>query len=109
MNNNNICVDIADYITILSHNGKIAGIVSSCKIDEVENIFDETLKTSLSNAKGILVNFQLNKEQTLLTINDFMAKINEYSNEEADIIFSSEVRNDIDENIIGFQILVTGL
>ena len=34
MNNNEIIMDLEDYKTILAHNGKIDGIVGSCKINE---------------------------------------------------------------------------
>ena len=104
-----INIDIADYKTILAHKGKIEGIVDSCKIDELLNYIDQSLKDSLSNAKGILINFKLHEEQSLLIINDFMAKINDIANEDAEIVFSTEQTNDINKDFISYQILITGL
>lgn len=104
-----INIDIADYKTILAHKGKIEGIVDSCKINELLNYIDQSLKDSLSNAKGILINFRLHKEESLLIMNDFMAKINDVANEDAEIIFSTEQTNDIDKDFISYQILITGL
>jgi cell division protein FtsZ len=104
-----ININIADYKTILAHKGKIEGIVDSCKIDELLNYIDQSLKDSLSNAKGILINFKLHKEQSLLIINDFMGEINCVANEDAEIIFSTEQTNNIDKDFISYQILITGL
>lgn len=104
-----INIDIEDYKTILAHKGKISGIVGSCKIDELLNCIDEPLQASLSNAKGILINFKLHEEQSLLIINDFMGEINCVANEDAEIIFSTEQTNNIDKDFISYQILITGL
>ena len=101
--------DWADYKTILSHSGKIDGLVGSCKIDEIINKIDESFKDSFSKAKGILINFKLHKNQSLFIINDYMGKINDLVHCDAEIIFSTERIDNIDEGILEYQIIVTGL
>ena len=61
MENTDINLDIADYKTIFSHKGKVIGLIGNCKIDDFIESFDETLKDSLPNAKGILINFVIHK------------------------------------------------
>lgn len=104
-----IKLDFEDYKTILSHKGKIIGIVDSCNITEFCECLDESIQDSLSKAKGIFINFKINKNQTLFVINDFMAKIHDFVNENAEIIFSTEQLNDIEKNILNYEIIITGL
>ena len=99
--------DWADYKTILSHAGKIDGLVGSCKVDEFINIVDESFKDLFSKAKGMLINFKLHKNQSLFIINDYMGRINDLAYIEAEIIFSTEIIDDIDEDILEYQIIVT--
>ena len=101
--------DWADYKTILSHSGKIDGLVGTCKIEEFINKIDESLKDSFSKAKGVLIDFKLHKNQSLSIINESMRKINDLVDYDADIIYSTEIIDNIDEDIIEYQIIITGL
>ena len=56
MNNNEIIMDLEDYKSILTHNGRIDGIVGTCKINEFNKLLDESLKKSLSKAKALTIN-----------------------------------------------------
>lgn len=103
-----ISFDFSDYKTILSHKGKINGIVASCNINE----FIMSLKSfedSLSKAKGVLMNFRINNEQSALIINDFMSKVHDLINEDTEVIFSTEQTKDIEKDEITYQIIITGL
>lgn len=104
-----INLDFADYKTILSHKGKIVGIVDSCNINRLCENLDDSIKNSMSKAKGILINFTLHVEQTLFVINDMMSSIHDYANEDAEIIFSTEQRLDNKKDIVNYQIIITGL
>jgi len=101
--------DWADYKIILSHSGKIDGLVGSCKIDEIINKIDESLKDSFLKAKGILINLKFHKNKTLLIINDYMDKINDLVQDDTEIIITTERIDDIDEDTLKYQIIVTGL
>ena len=104
----NIDVDFSDYKTILSHKGKINGIVASCNINEFIMSL-KSLEDSLSKAKGVLMNFRINNEQSALIINDFMSKIHNLTNEDAEIMFSTEQTKEIEKDEITYQIIITGL
>ena len=102
-------LDIADYKTIFSHKGKVIGLIGNCKIDNFIKSFDETLKNSLPNAKGILINFVIHKEQSLFKINSCVAEIVDLSSIECDIILGTELDNSIDLENVKYEIIVTGL
>lgn len=51
-NMSDICVEIADYKTILSHSGKIDGIIGSCIIDNLTNIVNDNLKSLYQKQKA---------------------------------------------------------
>ena len=42
-------------------------------------------------------------------ISDYMGKINELAHVEAEIIFSTEIIDNIDEEILEYEIILTGL
>ncbi len=104
----NINIDIADYKTILSHKGKISGVVQECKVDDLLDSLSEDLKNSIIKAKGILVEFKINNNLNIEILEKFMGKINSLSND-SDIIFSTETFNFVDEDMISYNLLITGL
>lgn len=106
---NDIDLDIADYKTIFSHDGKIDGIVGTCKIDEFDNQLDESFRNSLSKAKAIVIKFGFHKNQSLFIINDYMIEINDLLNSDTEIIFSTENIDDIDIGILKYEIIATGI
>lgn len=101
--------DWADYRTILSHSGKIKGLVGTCKIEEFIDKLDKSFINSFSKAKGILINFKFHKNQSLIIISDYMGKINDLAHIDAEIIFSTEIINNINEEILEYEIILTGL
>lgn len=108
MNNNEIVMHLEDYKTILAHNGRIDGIVGTCKINEFNKNF-ELIKHSIKNAKGIIIKFGIHKKQSLFIINSCVGEICDLSNTECDIIFGTEIDNSIDIEILKYEIIVTGL
>lgn len=109
MNNNEIIMGLEDYKSILTHNGRIDGIVGTCKINEFDKLLDESLKKSLSKAKALSIKFGFHKNQSLFIITDYMSQIHDLTSIDTDIIFGTEHINDIDENLLRFEIIVTGI
>ena len=105
----NIEIDLADYKTILSHKGKIDGLVGSCKIDEFINQFDDSFKNSLLNAKGILIVFSFNSKHSSNFTGFHLEKIYSFTNNNAEIIFGIEVDDNMDMDMVNYQIIITGL
>ena len=85
MNNNEIIMDLEDYKSILTHNGKIDGIVGTCKINEFNKNL-EPIKNSIKKAKGILIKFGIHINQSLFIINDYMSQIHDLTINDAEII-----------------------
>ena len=109
MNNNEIIMDLEDYKSILAHNGRIDGIVGTCKINEFDKLLDESLKKSLSKAKALTIKFGFHKNQSLFIITDYMSQIHDLTNIDTEIIFGTENIDDIDENLLRYEIIVTGI
>lgn len=109
MENTDINLDIVDYKTIFSHKGKVIGLIGDCKIDDFIESFDETLKSSLPNAKGILINFVIHKEQSLFKINSCVGEIVDLLSMECEIIFGTEIDNSMDLENVKYEIIITGL
>lgn len=103
-----IDLDFTDYKTKLAHKGRVIDLVDSCQANDFINIFDDTIKKSISFAKGILIHFQINVEQSLLEMNTILEQIYSLTDENAEIVFSTE-SIDIDQGIMTYQIILTGL
>lgn len=104
-----INLDLDDYKIILSHKGRVSFVNNSCKISKfVSNIY-KTIKNDLIKAKGVLIKFGIHKEQDFLVINDLIAKINDFINEDADVIFSTYQSVNKDVEIIEYQIIISGI
>ena len=109
MYNNEIIMDLEDYKSILTHNGRIDGIVGTCKINEFDKQLDESFKKSLSKAKALTIKFGFHKNQSLFIITDYMSQIHDLTNIDTEIIFGTENIDDIDENLLRYEIIVTGI
>ncbi len=110
MANDNIgVVDYDDYMTVLFNKGKIDGVVTECKADEFFDSLDEDLKVSLSKAKGIILEFKINKNVSLFGINDIIGKIGELTSPDTDIIFRTNTSDDLEENMMSYGMILTGL
>lgn len=93
---------------VFSYEGKIDGIVASCNINEFIMCL-KSLVDSLSKSKGVLINFKINNEQSALIINDLMSKIHNLTNEDTEIVFSTEQTDNIEKDEMVFQLVITGL
>ena len=109
MDNNKIIMDLEDYKTILTHTGKIDGIVGICKINEFDKQLDESFKKSLSKAKALTIKFGFHKNQSLFIITDYISQIHDLTNIDTEIIFGMEYIDDLDENSLRYEIIVTGI
>jgi len=105
----NINLDLTDIRMILSHQGRIEGLVGSCKASEIFSSLSENLKLSLKNAKGVLVEFELPNESSLFPIASSMEEISELIGEDTDIIFGTTQNNILEKETIKFKIIVTGI
>jgi cell division GTPase FtsZ len=106
---NDINIDFTDYQTILAHKGKIVGRVGDCKSADFMTNLDEEFKTSLGDAKGVLLEFEQNKNANLSQISSIMEELNEYFEENADVIFGVKQNDTVKFDTIGYKIIATGI
>lgn len=102
-------MDFADLRIILSYEGRIDGIVGSCKMDEFTNDFSENFKASLQNAKGVLVEFEQHKDLPIKSILELMADLQNLLHTDAECLLATKHNDVFDKDMIGFKIIVTGL
>ena len=65
--------------------------------------------TELSKAKALTIKFGFHKNQSLFIITDYMSQIHDLTNIDTEIIFGTENIDDIDENLLRYEIIVTGI
>lgn len=106
---NDINVDFADYQTILSHQGKIDGRVGRSQVDRFIDNLDNDFKSSLSNAKGVLIEFKKNDEMPLTQISSLMEEFHSIIDENADVIFGVVSNNELETDILEYKMIATGL
>lgn len=104
-----INITFEDYEIILSHEGKIDGIVGSCKVDEFMNSLSDSLKLSLKLAKSILIVFEKNEDLPMIQISELIQEINALTMESAYIIYGSKNNNFQDIQTLNFRIIMSGL
>lgn len=102
-------MEFADLQIILEHQGRIDGIVGSCKIDEFTSDFSENFKVSLQNAKGVLVEFEQHKDLPIKSILELMADLQNLVHTDAEFLLATKHNDIFDMDMIGFKIIVTGL
>jgi len=104
-----IALNYADYKIINAHQGYSVGFNSD--IVEVKNLEVELLQRfekQLTKSKGILINFVINEDNSLSDIKSTMGKINNFIDNDTDIIFGTETDNSIKIKECKFEILITG-
>lgn len=106
---NDINVDFADYQTILSHQGKIEGRVGSSQVDRFIDNLDNDFKSSLKNAKGVLIEFKKNDEMPLTQISSLMEEFHSIIDENADVIFGVVINNELETDILEYKMIAAGL
>lgn len=109
MNNNKIIMDLEDYKSILKYSGRIDGIVGTCHINDFDKQLDESFKNSLSKAKALTIKFGFHKNQSLFITSNYVSKMHDLTNINTEIIFGTEYIDDIDENLLRYEIIVTGI
>jgi len=109
----NIDLDYADYKTINKHKGYCIGFNSEIVlIDTLEVELLNKFKKHFHYAKGILIKYSLNENQSLCDIKNIMGKIDDNiknSTPSVDIILGTEDDSSVKLGECKFQIIITGL
>jgi cell division GTPase FtsZ len=105
-----IDLDYADYKTINAHKGFTIGFNSNIvPINNLEVELLQRLKTHLEKAKGVLIKYTINEDKNLLDISAIMEKLNNIIDNDTEIIFGTEIDNNLKIEECRFHILITGL
>ena len=102
-------VDIKDIKEILLKTGQIKGFTQICKTDDVVLNIVQKFGDSFKIAKGILLIFELSEKTSLFEINDIMGSIQENMNEHIEVVFLTNINNDLKENYVKYSITITGV
>lgn len=94
---------------ILLKTGQIKGFTQICKIDDVMSNIVQKFENDFKTAKGILLIFELSEKTSLFKINDIMGSLQESMNESSEVVFFTNINNDLEENYIKYSIVITGL
>jgi cell division protein FtsZ len=109
---NNINLDFADVSTIMRHKGKslmAIGKGTNCK-NAIENAINSPLleNFNIDGARGILVNFKVHPNISILEISQGMDLITKRIDPNADIIFGTIYEENLKENETQVTIVATG-
>ena len=105
-----INLDYADYKTINCHKGYTIGFNSDIlPINDLEVELLQRFKKHLAKAKGVLIKYTISEDKNLLDISTIMEKLNNIIDNDVEIIFATEVDNNLKIEECRFHILIAGL
>lgn len=113
--NQGINTDFADLKTILNNKGlALMGVGHGNGVNSAKDAIKEAIESplldevSIHGAMGILVNFQINPNYPLVSINEAMQVLYEAADEDADVIFGTSVDESIDVDSVKVTLIATG-
>lgn len=102
-NENDIHIDINDLDIIFSHEG--FAYIKTIRCKKIDECLEE-IKSFHFNPKGVIVEFKINEDFSLVEIKKFMDFIEKISDEDTDIIWGiKETKNEI----IEINLIFTGI
>ena len=109
--NNSININnMEGIIHLLSHKGRISGYSNIVNMNYLYNdIVKNISKNDISNAKGMVFIFIVNEFTSMFELSDIMEKLHEFFPYEMEATFDTIDTKDLNENEIGYRILVTGI
>lgn len=103
-------IDNEDIKTINSHKDYTVGFNSEMiTFSTLDAELIGRFKNHIPKAKGILINFTLNENQSLLSVSDLMEQIENIASSDAEIIFGTKVDENTELDKCKFTVLLTGL
>ena len=106
----NINIDLNDFMKILNTKGRVSGYAD---IVDIDKLYDSIIKNisieDLKHAKGSIFTFIANKDVSMFAIGDLMEKIQNEINMECEVLFEINTTSSLSVNQIGYKILITGI
>jgi cell division GTPase FtsZ len=88
-------IDTKDIEEILLKIGQSKGFTQICKSDDVTLNIVQKFRNDFKIAKGILLIFELSEKTSLFKINDIMGNLQENMNECIEVVFFTNINNDL--------------
>ena len=105
---NSIKLTVSDYEMIYNNIGYSIGYQSEViKIENFNNEIIEKFKKYFTQTKGILLNFTINHDITI--INNLMEELNDNVSDNCDIIFGTIIDEALSQDELKVNIILTGL
>jgi cell division protein FtsZ len=112
---NDVNTDFADVKTVMQHRGiALMGIGEAigenAAMDALNCAIESPLleQMELSDAKGILIHFNVHPGFSLIAISEVMDHLYSMANENVEIIFGTTTESELDENKVRITIVATG-
>ena len=102
-NEKDIHIDINDLDTVFSHEG--FAYIKTIKCKKIEESLEE-IKSFCFNPEGVIVEFKINEDFSLVEIKKFMDFIEKISDEDTDIIWGIK---ETESEIIEINLIFTGI
>ena len=109
-NNHDITIEIEDINYAIDTEGKISGYSNTISIkDCISDLKNNISEDDFKNAKNIILIFHMNQNIELQILREIMEFIDKVANINADIVFGTNTKNNLDTSMIGYRILLTGI
>lgn len=115
-NENDINVDFADIKTLLSFTGcSIINVLkeegAGSRIKTIEKSLEDNMieNYDLTKSQGVLVNFKVNGNYSLISLQESVSYLNDQLNDEVRVFFGTNIDNSMKDNEVETTIFITGL
>lgn len=99
-------INIEDILLIT---GQIKGFTQISKTDDVVSNIVQKFGNNFKIVKGLLLVFELSEKTSLFKINDIMGSLQKNMNEHIEVVFFTNINNDLEENDMKYSITITGV
>lgn len=99
-------INIEDILLIT---GQIKGFTQISKTDDVVLNIVQKFGNNFKIVKGLLLVFELSEKTSLFKINDIMGSLQKNMNEHIEVVFFTNINNDLEENDMKYSITITGV
>jgi cell division protein FtsZ len=98
-----------DSKTIYNYKGYLIGVnTPDITLNKLDDYISSKFDTYLKNAKGIILDFTINPNISLLDINAFVQSLNQRI-VDCDMVFNTDIDENLEEDKLRVSLMITGL
>ena len=102
-------INLLDYQTILSYQGRVDGCVGSSKAINFIDDLSKDFKIFLGSAQGVLMEFEENKNANTKQMASIMCELYSFFYEDTEVIFAINQTHTMAIDSIAYKIIATGI